>query len=196
MKPAFAFLHACRFAAVQEREQLLLEPPQLRACLAEPPIGVSQFADLGELLRGRGDVLWPALAAIGEDGAGVAYYTNPPTDVKPRRKKIRRRRKTQNRDFASRRAVPVARHGARMPAEAFGAAERALSHPGPNGRVWRRPTRPPPRCRLRLNRSCGKIRPGSRSCSSERNHPPGKPEAFDKCHSECRQLEKPFAAGR
>jgi len=33
--------------------------------LAEPPIGVSQFADLGELLRGRGDVLWPVLAAIG-----------------------------------------------------------------------------------------------------------------------------------
>jgi hypothetical protein len=64
-------LHACRFEAVQEREQLFLEPPQLRACLAESPIGVGQFADLAELLRGRGDVLGPPLAAIGEDGAGV-----------------------------------------------------------------------------------------------------------------------------
>ncbi len=73
MKAAFAFLHACRFEAVQEREQLLLEPPQLRACLAESPIGVGQFADLGKLLRGRGDVLWPALAAIGEDGTGVQF---------------------------------------------------------------------------------------------------------------------------
>ena len=71
MKAAFAFLHACRFEAVQEREQLLLEPQQLRACLAESPIGVGQFADLAEFLRGRGDVLWPALAAIGENGAGV-----------------------------------------------------------------------------------------------------------------------------
>jgi hypothetical protein len=66
-------LHACRFEAVQEREQLLLEPQQLRACLAETPIGVSQFADLGELLRGWGDVLWSAQAAIGKDGAGVQF---------------------------------------------------------------------------------------------------------------------------
>lgn len=73
MKPTFALLHACRFEAVQEREQLLLEPQQLRACLAEPPIGIRQFADLGEFLRGRGDVLWPALAAIGEDGTGVQF---------------------------------------------------------------------------------------------------------------------------
>jgi hypothetical protein len=70
-KAAFAFLHACRFEAVQEREQLLLEPPQLRACLAESAIGVGQFTDLAEFLRGRGDVLGPALAAIREDGAGV-----------------------------------------------------------------------------------------------------------------------------
>jgi len=71
LKAAFAFLHACRFEAVQEREQLLLEPQQLRACLAKASIGVGQFADLAEFLRGRGDVLWPALAAIGENGAGV-----------------------------------------------------------------------------------------------------------------------------
>jgi len=64
-------LHACRFEAVQEREQLFLEPPQLRACLAESPIGVGQLANLAEFLRGRSDVLRPALAAIGEDGAGV-----------------------------------------------------------------------------------------------------------------------------
>jgi hypothetical protein len=73
LKAAFAFLHACRFEAVQEREQLLLEPQQLRACLAEAPIGVGQFADLAEFLRGRGDVLRPALASIGEDGAGVQF---------------------------------------------------------------------------------------------------------------------------
>jgi len=71
LKAALAFLHACRFEAVQEREQLLLEPQQLRACLAESPIGVGQFADLAEFLRGRSDVLGPALAAIREDGAGV-----------------------------------------------------------------------------------------------------------------------------
>jgi len=71
LKAAFAFLHACRFEAVQEREQLLLESQQLRTCLAESPIGVGQFADFVELLFGRGDVLWPALAAIGEDRAGV-----------------------------------------------------------------------------------------------------------------------------
>ena len=71
MKPAFAFLHACRFEAVQEREQLLLEPPQLRARLAESPISVGQLTDLAECLGGRGDVLGPALAAIREDGAGV-----------------------------------------------------------------------------------------------------------------------------
>ena len=73
MKAAFAFLHACRFEAVQEREQLLLEPHQLRACLAESPIGVGQFAELAEFVRGRSDVLWPALAAVGEDGAGVQF---------------------------------------------------------------------------------------------------------------------------
>ena len=73
MKAALAFLHACRFEAVQEREQLLLEPQQLRARLAEAPIGVGQFADLAEFLRGRGDVLRPALAAIGEDGAGMEF---------------------------------------------------------------------------------------------------------------------------
>jgi hypothetical protein len=73
LKAAFAFLHACRFEAVQERQQLLLEPQQLRACLAKAPIGVGQFADLAEFLRGRGDVLRPALASIGEDGAGVQF---------------------------------------------------------------------------------------------------------------------------
>lgn len=34
LKPAFAFLHAGRFEAVQECEQLSLEPQQLGACLA------------------------------------------------------------------------------------------------------------------------------------------------------------------
>jgi len=71
LKAAFAFLHACRFEAVQEREQLLLESQQLRTRLAESPIGVGQLADFIELLFGRGDVLWPALAAIGEDRAGM-----------------------------------------------------------------------------------------------------------------------------
>jgi len=71
LKPAFTFLHACRFAAVHEREQLLLDPQQLCAGLAESPIGVGQFANFGEFVQWRADVLRPALAAVGEDGAGV-----------------------------------------------------------------------------------------------------------------------------
>jgi len=52
---------------------LLLEPQQLGACLAELPVGVGQLANLSQLLRGWGDVLRPALAAIREDGAGVQF---------------------------------------------------------------------------------------------------------------------------
>jgi hypothetical protein len=70
-KPAFAFQHACCFDAVQEREQLLLEPSQLRACLAESPISIRQLAHFGEAFGGRADVPWSALAAIGENDTGV-----------------------------------------------------------------------------------------------------------------------------
>ena len=53
LKAAFAVLHAGGFEAVQERQHLPLEPQQLRAGLAEPPVGVGQFADVGEVLHGR-----------------------------------------------------------------------------------------------------------------------------------------------
>jgi hypothetical protein len=66
-------LHACGFDAVDERQHLTLEPEQLRACLAEPPVGVGELSHVGELLGWRCDILGPALAAVGEDGAGVEF---------------------------------------------------------------------------------------------------------------------------
>jgi hypothetical protein len=57
--------------AVNERQQLPLQAQQLAACLAEAAIGVRELAYVGELCGRRRDILRPALAAIGEDGAGV-----------------------------------------------------------------------------------------------------------------------------
>jgi len=72
-KTVFALLHAGGFDLVEQRQQLSLEPEQLRACLAEAPVGVGELSHLGELLGGGGDILRAALAAIGEDGGGVEF---------------------------------------------------------------------------------------------------------------------------
>jgi hypothetical protein len=66
-------LQASGFQAVDEREHLLLEPPQTRACLAETPVGVRELLDRGQFFGGRRDIPGPPLAAIGEDGAGVEF---------------------------------------------------------------------------------------------------------------------------
>jgi hypothetical protein len=56
---------------VDERQQLPLQVQQLAACLAEASIGVRELANVGELCGRGGDILRPALAAVGQDSAGV-----------------------------------------------------------------------------------------------------------------------------
>jgi hypothetical protein len=73
LKLAFALVDACGLDAVDQREELPLEPEQLRACLAEPSVGVGELSHVWKLLRQRGEVLRLALATIGEDGAGVEF---------------------------------------------------------------------------------------------------------------------------
>jgi len=63
---AFALVDACGFDAVDQREELPLQPEQLRACLAEASVGVGELSHVWELLGQRGEVLRLALAAIGE----------------------------------------------------------------------------------------------------------------------------------
>jgi len=73
LKTVFALLHAGGFDLVQEREQLPLESEQLRAGLAETPVGFGELSDFGEVFGGGRDILRAALAAIGEDGGGVEF---------------------------------------------------------------------------------------------------------------------------
>ena len=73
MEPAFAFLDPRGFDAVDERPDLTLQPQQLRAGLAEPPVVVGEFPHGGELFGREGDVSRSALAAIAEHGAGVKF---------------------------------------------------------------------------------------------------------------------------
>jgi hypothetical protein len=72
-EPAFAFLHARGFDAVDEREDLSLQPQQLRAGLAEPPVVVGKFPHSGELFGRKGEVSRSALAAVAQHGAGVQF---------------------------------------------------------------------------------------------------------------------------
>jgi len=69
----FALLDAHGFDAVDERQQLTLEPDQLRAGEAELPVGVGEASHVLEPVGRRSDVLRSALAAVGEDGAGVEF---------------------------------------------------------------------------------------------------------------------------
>ena len=73
LKPLLAGLHAGGFQAVDERQQLPLKPQQLSAGLAEAAVLLGELPHGGELFGRGGDVLWPALAAIGEDGAGMEF---------------------------------------------------------------------------------------------------------------------------
>ena len=73
MEPALALLDACGFDAVHQGQQLTLEAEQLRARLAESPVIVGECPHLFEVIGRGSDVLRPALAAIGEDGAGVEF---------------------------------------------------------------------------------------------------------------------------
>ena len=72
-KSLLASLHAGGFQAVDERPQLPLEPQQLGAGLAEAAVLLGELPYGGEVFGRGGDVLWPALAAIGEDGAGMEF---------------------------------------------------------------------------------------------------------------------------
>jgi hypothetical protein len=71
LKLAFALLDACGFQAVDEHQYLTLEPEQLRAGLAEPPVVVGEFAQGGELSGRGGEVAGSVLSAVGQHGAGV-----------------------------------------------------------------------------------------------------------------------------
>ena len=73
LESAFAFLDACGFDAVDLRQDLARQPQQLRAALAEPPVGVGELSQGGKLF-GRGDeVAWSPLAAVSQHGAGVKF---------------------------------------------------------------------------------------------------------------------------
>jgi hypothetical protein len=72
-EPAFAFLHPRGFDAVDERQDLTLQPQQLRAGLAELPVVVGEFSHGGELFGREGEVSRPALAAVAQHGAGVQF---------------------------------------------------------------------------------------------------------------------------
>ena len=72
-KPLLAGLHARGFEAVDERQQLPLKPQQLGAGLAEAAVLVRELADGGEVLGSGRDILRPALAAIGKNGAGMQF---------------------------------------------------------------------------------------------------------------------------
>jgi len=66
-------LHAGGFETVDECEELALQPHQLGACLAEASVLLRQLPHGGEGFGGRGDIPRAALAAIGEDRAGVEF---------------------------------------------------------------------------------------------------------------------------
>jgi hypothetical protein len=73
LKPLLAGLHADGFQAVDECQQLPLESQQLRAGLPEAAVLLGELPHGGEVFGRGGDVLWPALAAIREDGAGMEF---------------------------------------------------------------------------------------------------------------------------
>jgi len=73
LKLVFALLDARGFDAVNERQQLTLESDQLRAGLAELPVGVGESSHVLDPVGRRSDILRSALAAVGEDGAGVEF---------------------------------------------------------------------------------------------------------------------------
>jgi hypothetical protein len=79
LKPLLARLPAGGFQAVDERQQLPLEPQQLRAGLAEASVIVGESAHGGELFGGGRDILRPALTAIGEDRAGMEFAVGAAT---------------------------------------------------------------------------------------------------------------------
>ncbi len=73
METAFTLLHPRGFDALDELQDLSLKPQQLGPRLAKLPVVVGEFLHGGDLLRRRRDVLWPALAAVTQHGAGVGF---------------------------------------------------------------------------------------------------------------------------
>jgi len=73
LKTAFALLDLQGFDAIDEFQDLSLKPQELGPCLAKLPVVVGEFLHGGNLLRRRRDVLWPALAAVAQHGAGVGF---------------------------------------------------------------------------------------------------------------------------
>jgi hypothetical protein len=66
-------LDAGGFDLIDELEQLPLALGELGAGLSKAAVLFGELAEVGELFRGRRDVLRAPLAAIGEDGAFVEF---------------------------------------------------------------------------------------------------------------------------
>jgi hypothetical protein len=75
LKLGFALLNASGFEFIDELEQLFLPTDELGACFSALAIVIGQFSQRFEVLRGRREVAWSALPAIGEDRAGVKFTT-------------------------------------------------------------------------------------------------------------------------
>jgi hypothetical protein len=73
VKLGFAQLDAGGFEFIDELEQLLLPADELGARLPAAAIRIGQVSEVVELFGRRREVAWPALSAIGEDGAGVKF---------------------------------------------------------------------------------------------------------------------------
>lgn len=71
LEPLLAGLHAGGFQAVDERQQLPLQPQHLCTGLADASVVLRELAHDGEVFGLGRDVLRPAWAAIGEDRAGM-----------------------------------------------------------------------------------------------------------------------------
>jgi hypothetical protein len=73
LETAFALLDPQGFHAVDEFQDLSLESQQLGPSLAKLPVVVGEFPHGGNLLGRGSDVLWPALAAVAQHGAGMGF---------------------------------------------------------------------------------------------------------------------------
>ena len=71
LEPAFAFLDPRGSDAVDERQDLSLQPQQLRAGLTEPPVLVGEFSQGGKLFGREAEVSRSALAAVAQHAAGM-----------------------------------------------------------------------------------------------------------------------------
>jgi hypothetical protein len=73
LETAFTLLNPRRFDAINELQDLTLQPQRLAAGLAKQPVVVRQLLHRAEMLRWRRDVLGSALAAVAQHRAGVQF---------------------------------------------------------------------------------------------------------------------------